>query len=67
MTLIVPLPWCQRHWALPFLTALAPSKKSNEVAKKRHKTSIDWTMQMITVVSCDVSRNIDFKQQICLA
>jgi len=37
MTLIVPLPWCSRPWALPFLTVLAPSKKANEKAGKRHK------------------------------
>jgi hypothetical protein len=50
MTLIVPLPWCKRPWALPFLTVLAPSKKSNEAAGKRHKTSIDWTRQMMLQV-----------------
>lgn len=51
MTLIVPLPWCKRPWALPFLTVLAPSKKSNEVAGRRHKTSLDWTRQMVILVS----------------
>jgi hypothetical protein len=51
MTLIVPLPWCRRPWALPFLTVLAPSKKSNETAGKRHKTSIDLTQQMVKLVS----------------
>lgn len=51
MTLIVPLPWCKRHWALPFLTVLAPSRKSNETAGRRHKTSIDWTRQMIILVA----------------
>jgi hypothetical protein len=51
MALIVPLPWCKRPWALPFLTVLAPSKRANEVAGKRHKTSIDWTKQMVTVIS----------------
>jgi hypothetical protein len=51
MTLIVPLPWCQRPWALPFLTVLAPSKKCNEKANKRHKTSIDWTQQMVKLVT----------------
>ena len=30
MAIIVPLPWCRRAWALPFLTLLSPSKKSNE-------------------------------------
>ena len=51
MTLIVPLPWCKRPWALPFLIILSPSKKSDETAGKRHKTSIDWTIQMVRCVS----------------
>lgn len=51
MTLIVPLPWCKRPWALPFLTVLAPSKKSNEAAGRRHKTSLDWTRQMVILVN----------------
>lgn len=51
MALIVPLPWCQRYWALPFLSLLSPSKKANEKAGKKHKTSIDWTMKMVSVVS----------------
>ena len=51
MTLIVPLPWCKRPWALPFLTVLSPSKKANDKAGRRHKTSIDWTRQMVKLVS----------------
>lgn len=51
MTLIVPLPWCKRPWALPFLTILVPSKKSNEAAGRRHKTSLDWTRQMVILVT----------------
>ena len=51
MMLIVPLPWCKRPWALPFLTVLAPSKKANEKAGRRHKTSLDWTRQMVILVS----------------
>ena len=51
MMLIVPLPWCKRPWALPFLTILAPSKRSNETAGRRHKTSLDWTRQMVCLVS----------------
>lgn len=56
MTLIVPLPWCKRPWALPFLTVLAPSKKSNESQQRRHKTSLDWTRQMVKVVSLWLKR-----------
>jgi len=41
LMLIVPLPWCKRPWALPFMTILAPSKKANKTANRPHKTSID--------------------------
>ena len=51
MTLILPLPWCKRPWALPFLTVLSPSRKANATAGRRHKTSIDWTRQMVRLVS----------------
>ena len=50
MALIVPLPFCKRPWALPFMTVLAPSKKSNIAAGKTHKTSIDWTIIMMKLV-----------------
>jgi hypothetical protein len=50
MMLLVPVPWSRRLWALPFLTVLAPSEKTNRANGKRHKTSIDWIGQMITVV-----------------
>lgn len=36
---------------MPFLTTLAPSEKANEAAGRKHKTSIDWTIQMVTLVS----------------
>ena len=36
MMVLVALPWSARPWALPFLTVLAPSKRSNEAAGKRH-------------------------------
>ena len=51
MMLLVPLPWSSRVWALPFLTVLAPSKRANETLARRHKTTIDWTLQMVKVVS----------------
>ena len=51
MMLIVSLPWSKRHWSLPFLTVLTPSKKANAEDNRRHKTTIDWTIQMIKQVS----------------
>lgn len=47
MALLVSVPWSRRVWALPFLTVLAPSEKTNRANGKRHKTSIDWIGQMI--------------------
>lgn len=47
MMAIIPLPWSKRPWALPFLTVLAPSKAHNESRKKQHKTTVDWTCQMM--------------------
>jgi hypothetical protein len=51
MMLLVPLPWSPRPWALPFLTVLAPSSQANKQAGTRHKTTLDWTRQMVQVVS----------------
>ncbi len=50
LMLIVTLPWCQRPWALPFMTILAPSKKCNEKRGRVHKTSIDWTILAIRII-----------------
>jgi hypothetical protein len=51
LMLIVLLPWCKRPWALPFMTILAPSKKSNEARGRTHKTSIDWTIIAVRAIS----------------
>jgi hypothetical protein len=50
MMLLARVPWSQRAWGLPFLTVLAPSKKTNDALGKRHKTSTQWVRQMITLV-----------------
>jgi hypothetical protein len=51
LMVVVRLPWCSRPWALPVLTVLAPSERANRQAKKRHKTTVDWTCQVVKVVS----------------
>jgi len=51
LTLIVPLPWTSRPWALPVMTVLAPSKSANEQRGRSHRTSIDWTIVMIRMIS----------------
>jgi len=50
MMLLVSIPWSDRTWALPFLTVLAPSPKTNAANNKRHKSSIDWVGQMVGAV-----------------
>ena len=42
LMLLTPIPWARRIWALPFLTALAPSERANLAAGKRHKAVTDW-------------------------
>lgn len=50
MMLLVRVPWSERVWALPFLTVLAPSEKTNQANGKHHKTSIRWIGQMLAQV-----------------
>lgn len=45
--LLLPICWAGRVWALPFLTALAPSGRYAKEAGKRHKKVTDWARQML--------------------
>ena len=46
LMLLAPIPWAGRVWALPFLTALAPSERYCRQRARRHKTLTDWGRQM---------------------
>src|ERR671918_425077 len=50
LALLVPIPWAGRVWALPFLTALAPSERYCRERGRRHKTLTDWARQLLRVV-----------------
>ena len=50
LMLLTPIPWAHRVWALPFLTALAPSERANAATGKRHKAVTDWAWQLLLVV-----------------
>jgi hypothetical protein len=41
LVLLVEIPWAKRVWALPFLTALTPSKRYHQSQGRRHKTLVD--------------------------
>jgi len=45
--LLVPIPWAGRVWALPFLTALAPSERYCRDRGRRHKRLTDWRRQLV--------------------
>src|SRR4051794_41375185 len=47
LMLLVPIPWAGRVWALPFLTALAPSERYNQARGCRHKKLTDWARQLV--------------------
>jgi hypothetical protein len=42
LAVMLPVPFAGRHWALPFLTVLAPSARWSEAQGKRHKALTDW-------------------------
>lgn len=46
LMLLAPVPWAGRVWALPFLTALAPSERCCSERGRRHKTLTDWARQV---------------------
>jgi hypothetical protein len=50
LMLLVPIPWAARTWALPVLTALAPSERHDAERGRRHKTLTDWARQLLLVV-----------------
>jgi hypothetical protein len=47
LMLLAPVPWAGRVWALPFLTALAPSERYCRERGKRHKKLTDWARQLV--------------------
>ncbi len=47
LMLLVPIPWAGRVWALPFLTALAPSERHCRDRGRRHKKLTDWARQLV--------------------
>lgn len=50
LMLLVPIPWAQRVWALPFLTLLAPSERYYVGRARTAKKLTDWARQGILQV-----------------
>jgi hypothetical protein len=47
LMLLTPIPWAQRNWALPMLTAIAPSERYYAMRKRQPKTLTERALQMI--------------------
>src|SRR3712207_268847 len=47
LSLLAPIPWADRVWALPFLTVLAPSERFARERGGRHKKLTDWARQAL--------------------
>jgi len=45
LMLLASIPWAGRIWALPFLTALAPSERCCQSRGRQHKMLTDWGRQ----------------------
>lgn len=50
LMLLVPIPFAQRVWALPFLTVLAPSERFYLKKRRAHKKLTDWMRQTLLQV-----------------
>lgn len=50
LQLLVPIPWASHVWALPFLTALAPSERCSQRRRRRYKPLTLWARQLIRLV-----------------
>ena len=48
--LLVEIPWAARVWALPFLSALAPSERYAAERGRRHKKMTEWAWRLLLVV-----------------
>lgn len=49
-SLVVPIPWAGRVWALPFLTVLAPSERAARRRRRAYKPLTTWARQLIRQV-----------------
>lgn len=50
LAILVPVPWSQRPWALPFMIIPALGPKTSAKLKKRHRTLVEWAIVMVRKV-----------------
>jgi len=52
LAVLIPVPWSNRLWALPFMVIPALGPKTSAKLKKRHRTIVDWAIIMVRKVRC---------------
>ena len=52
LAILVPVPWSQRRWALPFMSVPALSPKTSQALGKPHRGQIQWAVWMLERVRC---------------
>ncbi len=50
MVLLAEVRWASRVWALPFVSALAPSERYAKETGQRHKSLTEWAWQLLMLV-----------------
>ncbi len=50
LAMVVPVPWSERWWALPFMTIPTLWRKTSAKLNKRHRTLVEWADVMIQKV-----------------
>lgn len=50
LAILVPLPWCRRPWALPFMSVPALSRATSQKLGKRHRSLVRWAELMVSKV-----------------
>jgi hypothetical protein len=51
LMLLVEIPWADRRWALPFMTALCPSERSCQERGRAHRQRTDRARQMLLLAA----------------
>ena len=68
--LLVEVPWASRVWALPFLSALAPSERYAAKRGRRHKKITEWAWQLLLLAKALVPTAGDrgrSRSRLCIA
>jgi hypothetical protein len=63
---LTPIPWAQRVWALPFMSALCPSERFHEQRGRRHQPLAERAWQVIRLVVRGLpGRTVIFVADLC--